>query len=61
VCEIDNQGVGFAIADLKGNNIWALFLDPKFEKKGIGRVLYKTMLDLFFYSDKSQNLVRNGF
>lgn len=27
----------FAIADFKGNNIWALFLDPKFEKKGIGQ------------------------
>jgi len=30
VCEIDNKIVGFAIADLKENNIWALFLDPKF-------------------------------
>jgi len=33
VCEIDKTIVGFAIADLKDNNIWALFLDPAFEKK----------------------------
>lgn len=48
VCEIDEQIVGFAIADLKENNIWALFIDPKFEKKGIGQLLHKTMLDWYF-------------
>ena len=48
VCEIDNEIVGFAIADLKENNIWALFLDPKFEKKGIGRKLHQMMLDWYF-------------
>ena len=31
VCEIDQQIVGFAIADLKENNIWALFVDPEYE------------------------------
>ena len=46
VCEIDQQIVGFAIADLKENNIWALFLDPKFEGKGIGPVSY-THLDVY--------------
>ena len=48
VCEIDNQIVGFAIADLKENNIWALFLDPKFEKNGIGQMLHNTMLNWYF-------------
>lgn len=48
VCEIDNTIVGFAIADLKENNIWALFLDPNFEKKGIGRKLHQMMLDWYF-------------
>lgn len=52
VCEIDNQIVGFAIADLKGNNIWALFLHPKFEKKGIGQQLQKVMLDWYFTQTK---------
>ena len=45
VCECDGQIVGFAIADLKEENIWALFIDPKFEGKGIGRKLQQIMLD----------------
>lgn len=52
VCEIDSQIVGFAIADLKENNIWALFLDPNFEKKGIGQRLHKIMLDWYFAQTK---------
>lgn len=52
VCEIDNKIAGFAIADLKENNIWALFIDPQFEKKGIGQLLHKTMLDWYFTQTK---------
>lgn len=52
VCEIDNRIVGFAIVDLKENNIWALFLDPRFEKKGIGLQLHKIMLDWYFTQTK---------
>ncbi len=37
VCEIDNVIVGFAIADLKENNLWALFLRPEYEKKESGK------------------------
>jgi GNAT superfamily N-acetyltransferase len=48
VCEINNEIVGFAIADLKDNNIWALFLKPEFENKGIGRQLHDIMLDWYF-------------
>ncbi len=48
VCEIDNQIVGFAIADLQDHNIWALFLHPDFEKQGIGRKLHDTMMDWYF-------------
>lgn len=52
VYEIENKIVGFAIVDLKENNIWALFLDPKFEKKGIGQQLHKIMLDWYFTQTK---------
>ena len=48
VCEIDQKIVGFAIADLKENNIWALFLDPDFEKQGIGQKLHQLMMDWYF-------------
>lgn len=53
VCEIDGQIVGFAIADLKENNIWALFIAPEFEKKGIGQQLHKQMLDWYFSQTKA--------
>lgn len=52
VCEIDHQIVGFAIADLVENNIWALFIDPKFEKKGIGQQLHHVMLNWYFAQTK---------
>jgi hypothetical protein len=48
VCETDGKIVGFSIADLQGKNIWALFLKPEFEKKGIGKKLYDLMLDWYF-------------
>lgn len=52
VCEIDKQIVGFSIVDLKENNVWALFLDPDFEKQGIGRKLHDVMLDWYFKQTK---------
>ena len=52
VCEIDNQIVGFSIADLKDNNIWALFISPEFENKGIGRQLHDVMINWYFTQTK---------
>jgi GNAT superfamily N-acetyltransferase len=37
VCTIDDSIVGFAIVDLQAQNIWALFVHPDFENKGIGK------------------------
>ena len=48
VCEINKEIVGFSIADLKDNNIWALFLNPEFEKLGIGKQLHDIMIDWYF-------------
>jgi GNAT superfamily N-acetyltransferase len=52
VCEIDEKIVGFAIADLQDNNIWALFLHPDQEARGIGKQLHKLMLDWYFTKTK---------
>ncbi|MBK8309781.1 MAG: GNAT family N-acetyltransferase [Chitinophagaceae bacterium] len=52
VCEIDKQITGFAIADLKENNICALFLLPAFEKQGIGKRLHDMMIDWYFTQTK---------
>ena len=54
VCEIKGCIVGFAIADLKEENIWALFVRPEFEGKGVGRHLHELMLDWFFSNGKEK-------
>ena len=48
VCEIENNIVGFSIIDLKEKNIWALFVHPDHEGKGIGKRLHDIMLDWYF-------------
>lgn len=52
VCEMDGLIIGFAIADLRDNNIWALFIKPEFEGRGIGRKLHELMLDWYFSNGK---------
>lgn len=48
VCEIEKSIVGFAIVDLVENNVWALFVLPDFEAKGIGKKLHQVMLGWYF-------------
>lgn len=48
VCELDGKVLGFAIVDLTEHNVWALFVDPDHEKKGIGTKLLTIMLDWYF-------------
>ncbi len=61
VCEIGKRIVGFAIADLEGNNIWALFLDPEFERQGIGRALHDIMLNWYFEQTKEKVWLGTAF
>lgn len=61
VCEIEQQIVGFAIADLQDDNIWALFLLPEFEHKGIGQTLQKLMLDWYFAQGKEKVWLGTAF
>lgn len=52
VCEVDGKIVGFSIADLVDNNVWALFLHPDFEARGIGKKLHRLMMDWYFGQTK---------
>lgn len=52
VCEIDKKIVGFSIVDFAENNVWALFILPNFEGKGIGKKLHQLMLDEYFSKTK---------
>ena len=48
LCEIEDKVVGFAIVGLSQRNIWALFVHPEHENKGIGRTLHDMMLEWYF-------------
>ena len=48
VYEVDGRIVGFAIADHTRRNIWALFVAPAFERRGIGRALHEAMVGWLF-------------
>jgi GNAT superfamily N-acetyltransferase len=54
VCVADNKLVGFAIADLKYHNIWALFVLPEQEHNGIGTTLQQMMLNWYFSQTKEK-------
>jgi RimJ/RimL family protein N-acetyltransferase len=54
ICEVKGQIVGFSIVDLKENNIWALFLNPNFINKGIGKELHRLMMDWYFEQTKEK-------
>jgi GNAT superfamily N-acetyltransferase len=52
VCEMDGAVTGFAIIDLVDHNVWALFIQPGYDKKGIGRKLHDEMINWYFRQTK---------
>jgi GNAT superfamily N-acetyltransferase len=48
VAEAEGRVVGFAVADLLGHNIWALFVHPDYAGRGIGKRLHERMLTWYF-------------
>lgn len=50
VAEEDGRIVGFAVADRSRWNVWALFVDPRAEGRGVGRRLHDAMMGWFFAS-----------
>lgn len=48
VCELDGTIAGFAAADKTDGSIWALFISPPHEGKGIGKALLAHMTDYLF-------------
>lgn len=48
VCDLNGNIAGFAIVDLKERNVWALFIRPEHEGKGIGKYLHHLMLNWYF-------------
>ncbi|MES2901461.1 MAG: GNAT family N-acetyltransferase [Pseudomonadota bacterium] len=48
VCEIDGVLAGFSYADKRDGSIWALFVDPTLEGRGIGKGLLALAVDYLF-------------
>jgi GNAT superfamily N-acetyltransferase len=48
VYEVNGAMAGFAIADHSTRSIWALFVKPGNEGRGIGRALHDAMVDWLF-------------
>ncbi|MBP7407728.1 MAG: GNAT family N-acetyltransferase [Flavobacteriales bacterium] len=48
ICEVDGTTIGFAMVDVEKRNLWALFVTPEHEFKGVGRLLHATMLAWYF-------------
>ena len=46
VWEEDGEILGFSAADTRDGSIWALFIDPDHEGRGIGRALFEKALDV---------------
>ncbi|HEY0321138.1 MAG TPA: GNAT family N-acetyltransferase [Pyrinomonadaceae bacterium] len=48
LCEVDGEVVGFSVASLRDASIWALFVKPAHERRGIGqRLLHLAVAWLF--------------
>jgi GNAT superfamily N-acetyltransferase len=52
VAEINGSIIGFSIISVADKNVWALFLHPSFEAKGIGKSLHRIMMDWYFTQSK---------
>ena len=48
VVELDGRIVGFAIGNALTGNIWALFMEPEYERQGYGRRLHDEMVSWLF-------------
>lgn len=50
LCESgEGEVLGFAIVGTEEKNVWALFVAPEAEGKGIGKTLHNLLLDWYFH------------
>jgi GNAT superfamily N-acetyltransferase len=54
VCEVEDKIVGFSIVDLRDKSVWALFVDPEYAGRGIGKELHRLMIDWYFDQTKDK-------
>jgi GNAT superfamily N-acetyltransferase len=48
VSEVNGIVTGFSIVSIIDKNVWALFIQPGFDRQGTGRLLHDVMMDWYF-------------
>ena len=48
VHELNGGIIGFVMVDVEKQNLWALFVAPEHEFKGVGRALHAAMISYYF-------------
>ena len=48
LCEVEGEVVGFSVASAEDASIWALFVRPSYEGRGIGKRLLRLATDWLF-------------
>ncbi|HEX2618361.1 MAG TPA: GNAT family N-acetyltransferase [Flavobacteriales bacterium] len=56
VCERDGAMAGFTMVDVEKRNLWALFVAPEHEFKGVGRALHEAMCAWYFTREQQLRL-----
>ncbi|MEK6283895.1 MAG: GNAT family N-acetyltransferase [Acidobacteriota bacterium] len=56
LCEIEGEVVGFSVASTEHASIWALFVKPSCEGRGIGKRLLRLATDWLFETSASISL-----
>ena len=52
VAELEGRVAGFGIADPASRSLWALFVDPQCEGRGVGRALLSRLIGGLFESSR---------
>ena len=60
VVEHGQRIIGFAVADIARSNVWALFVDPEAEGRGVGRRLHDTMMAWMFSAGAAEVWLTTG-
>ncbi len=60
VCELDGRIAGFSYADQRDASIWALFVDPALEGRGIGKSLLALAVDYLFGLGHTRLILSTG-
>jgi GNAT superfamily N-acetyltransferase len=60
LCEVDGVVSGFSVASLADASIWALFVRPEFEGRGIGKRLLRLATDWLFEAGAQRITLSTG-